>query len=215
MRQFSRVRERYAGHPLRGFPHPSGGSPSPITAPQRGANWPPTGRGRAAPLSGLRPPRRPPRGTPAGFPRLVGRLPLPLRFGRKEGATVSHAPACLWQAKRAGAKAPEWGLKNFKASVRVRGRQAARRWKCGEGRAAGGQGWGQPVGNPAGLSTGCPCLCPRAAKRRPVAQRSPHLHGQGGLSGPLWGPVAGKRSAQGRQARRKGAGAAPQVVIPF
>lgn len=49
-------------------------------------------------------------------------------------------------ARRAGR--PGGGLKNLKAvALHGCGRQAAWRWSCGEGRAAGGQGWGQPVGS--------------------------------------------------------------------
>ena len=55
-------------------------------------------------------------------------------------------------------------------------------------------GVGAAGGQPPGLSTGCPCLCPRAAKRRPVAQRSPHLHCPGVQLGPLWGPVLPRRA---------------------
>lgn len=153
MQRFSLDRRRFAGHPRRGFPHPSGGSPSPSKSPPEGVIRPPEGRGRAAPLSGRRPPLRPPWGTPTGFPRLR-RLPLPSGLVTK-GAS---------EARRALARRRGWKKIKVAAPIAAAGR---RQWKCGEGRAAGGQGWGQPVGNPPGCPRGVPASVhgPRSAGR--------------------------------------------------
>ena len=155
MQRFSLDRGRFAGHPRRGFPHPSGGSPSPSKSPPKGGNRTPQGAGACRPP--VRPFGRPfdPPGAPlTGFPRLR-RLPLLSLFGNGRG-----------QAKRAGAEAPERGWKKIKvaAPIAAAGR---RQWKCGEGRAAGGQGWGQPVGNPPGCPRGVPASVhgPRSAGR--------------------------------------------------
>lgn len=157
MQRFSLDRGRFAGHPRRGFPHPSGGSPSPSKSPPKGGDRTPQGAGACRPPvspSGS-PSTPPPWGTPTGFPRLR-RLPLPPLFGNGRG----------WQAKRAGAAAPERGWKKSKWWRRSRP-PGRRQWKCGEGRAAGGQGWGQPVGNPPGCPRGVPASVhrPRSAGR--------------------------------------------------
>ena len=176
MQRFSLDRRRFAGHPRRGFPHPSGGSPSPSKSPPEGGDRPPQGAGACRPP--VRPFGRPfdPLGAPlTGFPRLR-RLPLPSLSGNGRG----------WQAKRAGAERPGEGLEK-KSKLRRRSRpQAASGGNVGKA--------GQPVGRgggsrwaASGLSTGCPCSCPRAAKRRPVAQRSPHLHRWGSNSAPSGG----------------------------
>ena len=97
------------------------------------------------------------------------------------------------QAKRAGAVAPERGWKKIKVVAPI----AAARPPAVEMWGRPGSRWagvGAAGGQPPGLSTGCPCLCPRAAKRRPVAQRSPHLHCPGVQLGPLWGPVLPRRA---------------------
>ena len=129
------------------------------------------------PADGL--PFDPPGAPLRGSPGHSGRLPLPSLFGNGRG----------WQAKRAGAAAPEGVGKKSKWWRRSRppGRQ---RWKCGEGRAAGGQGWGQPVGSPRAvhgvsllLSTGREAPAGRAA----ISTSPP----PGVLLGPLWGPVVG------------------------
>ena len=116
---------RFAGHPRRGFPHPSGGSPSRPVWQRRG------------------------------------------------------------QAKRAGAVAPERGWKKIKvaAPIAAAGRQ---RWKCGEGRAAGGQGWGQPVGSPPGCPRGVPAPVhgPRSAGR---SRSDLHISTAGGPTRPPLG----------------------------
>lgn len=169
------------GTPRGGSPTLRAAPPPPPKAPQRGVIRPPEGRGRAAPLSALRAPLRPPWGTPTGFPRLR-RLPLLSLFGNGRG-----------QAKRAGAVAPERGWKKIKVVAPI----AAARPPAVEMWGRPGSRWagvGAAGGQPPGLSTGCPCLCPRAAKRRPVAQRSPHLHCPGVQLGPLWGPVLPRRA---------------------
>lgn len=177
MQRFSLDRGRFAGHPQRGFPHPSGGSPSPSKSPPKGGDRTPQGAGACRPP--VRPFGRPfdPPGAPlTGFPRLR-RLPLLSLFGNGRG-----------QAKRAGATAPERGWKKIKVVAPI----AAARPPAVEMWGRPGSRWagvGAAGGQPPGLSTGCPCLCPRAAKRRPVAQRSPHLHCPGVQLGPLWGPV--------------------------
>ena len=153
MQRFSLDRRRFAGHPRRGFPHPSGGSPSPSKSPPEGGD--PTPRGAGA----CRPPVSPsgspstPRGTPTGFPRLR-RLPLPSGLVTK-GAS---------EARRALARRRGWKKIKVAAPIAAAGR---RQWKCGEGRAAGGQGWGQPVGNPPGCPRGVPASVhgPRSAGR--------------------------------------------------
>ena len=141
------------GAPRRGFPHPSGGSPSPSKSPPEGGDPTPKGRGRAAPLSALRAPLRPPGAPLRGSPGFAGSPSRPV--WQRRG-----------QAKRAGAAAPERGWKKIKvaAPIAAAGR---RQWKCGEGRAAGGQGWGQPVGNPPGCPRGVPASVhgPRSAGR--------------------------------------------------
>lgn len=154
MQRFSLDRRRFAGHPQRGFPHPSGGSPSPSKSPPEGGDPAPRGAGACRPPVSPSGSPSTPRGTPTGFPRLR-RLPLPSGLATK-GAS---------EARRALARRRGWKKIKVAAPIAAAGRQ---RWKCGEGEAVGGQGWGQPVGSPPGLSTGCPCPCPRtgvAARR--------------------------------------------------
>ena len=164
------------GTPEGGSPTLRAAPPPPPKAPQRGVIGPPKGRGRAAPLSGLSAAPSTPRGTPDGVPP-ASPAPPPVPVRQRKG-----------QAKRAGAEAPERGWKKNQSCGADRGRRppAVEMWGRPGSRWAG---VGAAGGQPPGLSTGCPCLCPRAAKRRPVAQRSPHLHCLGVLSGPLWGPV--------------------------
>lgn len=159
MQRFSLDRGRFAGHPRRGFPHPSGGSPSPSKSPQRGANRPPQGAGAC------RPPVRPlaspstPLGHPRrGFPRPFWPAPPPASVWQRSGAS---------EARRGGSPGGGWKKIKVVAPIAAAGRQ---RWKCGEGRAAGGQGWGQPVGSPRAvhgvsllLSTGREAPAGRAA----------------------------------------------------
>lgn len=153
MQRFSLDRGRFAGHPRRGFPHPSGGSPSPSKSPPEGGD--PTPRGAGA----CRPPVRPsaapstPLGHPYGVPP-ASPAPPPVQSG-SEGAS---------EARRALARRRGWKKIKVAAPIAAAGRQ---RWKCGEGRAAGGQGWGQPVGNPLGCPRGVPASVhgPRSAGR--------------------------------------------------
>ena len=142
------------GAPPEGVPPPFGRLPLPLQKPPRGGVIrPPKGRGRAAPLSALRAPLRPPGAPLRGSPGFAGSPSRPV--WQRRG-----------QAKRAGAEAPERGWKKIKvaAPIAAAGR---RQWKCGEGRAAGGQGWGQPVGNPPGCPRGVPASVhgPRSAGR--------------------------------------------------
>ena len=175
MQRFSLDRRRFAGHPRRGFPHPSGGSPSPSKSPPEGGD--PTPRGAGA----CRPPVSPsgspstPRGTPAGFPRLR-RLPLLPLFGNGKG----------WASEARRGGSPGEGLEKNQSGGADRGRQAASGGNVGKAGQPVGRGGGSRWAAP-GLSTGCPCSCPRAAKRRPVAQRSPHLHRRGPNSAPSGG----------------------------
>ena len=98
------------------------------------------------------PPGAPLRGSPGHS----GRLPLPSLFGNGKG----------WASEARRGGSPGEGLKKIKvaAPIAAAGR---RQWKCGEGRAAGGQGWGQPVGNPPGCPRGVPASVhgPRSAGR--------------------------------------------------
>ena len=177
MQRFSLDRRRFAGHPRRGFPHPSGGSPSPSKSPPEGGD--PTPRGAGA----CRPPVRPlaspstPLGHPYGVPpAILAGSPSRLCSAMERGG----------QAKRAGAAAPERGWKKIKVVAPI----AAARPPAVEMWGRPGSRWagvGAAGGQPPGLSTGCPCSCPRAAKRRPVAQRSPHLHRRGSNSAPSGG----------------------------
>lgn len=154
MRRFSLDRRRFAGHPQRGFPHPSGGSPSPSKSPPEGGDRTPQGAGACRPPVSPSGSPSTPLGHPYGVPP-ASPAPPPVRSGNEGG-----------QAKRAGAAAPERGWKKIKvaAPIAAAGR---RQWKCGEGRAAGGQGWGQPVGNPPGCPRGVPASVhgPRSAGR--------------------------------------------------
>lgn len=186
MQRFSLDRGRFAGHPRRGFPHPSGGSPSPSKSPPEGGD--PTPRGAGA----CRPPVRPlaSPSTPLGHPYGV---PPAILAGSP--SRLCSAMERDGQAKRAGAAAPEKGLKKIKvvAPIAAAGRQ---RWKCGEGRAAGGQGWGQPVGSPRAvhgvsllLSTGREAPAGRVA----ISTSPP----PGVQLGPLWGPVVRSEAASG------------------
>lgn len=164
---------RFAGHPRRGFPHPSGGSPSPSKSPPEGGAPTPQGAGACRPPVSPSGSPSTPRGTPTGFPRLR-RLPLPPGLAAK-GAS---------EARRGGS--PGEGLEKNQSCGADRGRRppAVEMWGRPGSRWAG---VGAAGGQPPGLSTGCPCSCPRAAKRRPVAQRSPHLHRRGANSAPSGG----------------------------
>ena len=144
------------GAPPEGVPPPFGRLPLPLQKPPRGGVIrPPEGRGRAAPLSGRRPPLRPPWGTPTGFPRLR-RLPLPSGLAAK-GAS---------EARRALARRRGWKKIKVAAPIAAAGRQ---RWKCGEGEAVGGQGWGQPVGSPRAVHGVSLPLSTDRRSRSPVA----------------------------------------------
>ena len=140
---------------------PGGGSPTlraapppPPKAPQRGVIRPPKGRGRAAPLSALRAPLRPPGAPLRGSPGFAGSPSCPC--SATEGGKRSAQGR---QPRRGVGKKSKWWRRS-----RPPGR---RQWKCGEGRAAGGQGWGQPVGNPPGCPRGVPASVhgPRSAGR--------------------------------------------------
>ena len=150
---FGLFSDRSRGTPA-GFPRPPGGSPSPSKSPPEGGDPTPKGRGRAAPLSALRAPLRPPWGTPTGFPRLR-RPPPPVRSGNEGGKRSAQGVS------------PEKGLEKKSKWWRRSRPPGRRQWKCGEGRAAGGQGWGQPVGNPPGCPRGVPASVhgPRSAGR--------------------------------------------------
>ena len=156
MQRFSLDRRRFAGHPRRGFPHPSGGSPSPSKSPPEGGDPTPQGAGACRPP--VRPFGRPfdPPGAPLrGSPGFAGSPSCPCSAMKGVGKRSAQ-----------GRNAPERGWKKSKWWRRSRppGRQ---QWKCGEGRAAGGQGWGQPVGNPPGCPRGVPASVhgPRSAGR--------------------------------------------------
>ena len=162
------------GAPPEGVPPPFGRLPLPLQKPPRGGVIrPPKGRGRAAPLSALRAPLRPPGAPLRGSPGFAGSPSRPV--WQRRG-----------QAKRAGAVAPERGWKKIKvaAPIAAAGRQ---RWKCGEGEAVGGQGWGQPVGSPWAVHGVSLPLSTDRRSRSPVAQRSPHLHRRGSNSAPSGG----------------------------
>lgn len=156
MQRFSLDRRRFAGHPRRGFPHPSGGSPSPSKSPPKGGDRTPQGAGACRPP--VRPFGRPfdPPGAPLrGSPGFAGSPSCPCSAMKGVGKRSAQ-----------GRNAPERGWKKIKvaAPIAAAGR---RQWKCGEGRAAGGQGWGQPVGNPPGCPRGVPASVhgPRSAGR--------------------------------------------------
>ena len=174
---FGLFSERSRGTPA-GFPRPPGGSPSPSKSPPEGGNRAPQGAGACRPPVSPSGSPSTPLGHPCGVPPPSGRLPLLPLFGNERG----------WQAKRAGAVAPERGWKKIKvaAPIAAAGRQ---RWKCGEGGAVGGQGWGQPVGSPWAVHGVSLLLSTDRRSRPPVAQRSPHLHRPGVQLGPLWGPI--------------------------
>ena len=156
MQRFSLDRGRFAGHPRRGFPHPSGGSPSPSKSPPKGGDRTPQGAGACRPP--VRPfgrPFDPPGGTPDGVPP-ASPAPPPVPVRQRKGGKRSAQGR---QPRRGVGKKSKWWRRS-----RPPGR---RQWKCGEGRAAGGQGWGQPVGNPPGCPRGVPASVhgPRSAGR--------------------------------------------------
>lgn len=128
------------------------------------------------------PPGAPLRGSPGHS----GRLPLPSLFGNGEG-WASEARRAL--ARRRGWKKSKWWRR-----LRPPGRQ---RWKCGEGEAVGGQGWGQPVGSPRGCPRGVPASVHGPAK--PLAGRAAISTSPppGVQLGPLWGPVVRSEEASG------------------
>ena len=130
---FGLFSERSRGTPA-GFPRPPGGSPSPSKSPPEGGDPAPRGAGACRPPVSPSGSPSTPRGTPTGFPRLR-RLPLPSGLAAK-GAS---------EARRALARRGVGKKSKLRRRLRPPGRQ---RWKCGEGRVAGGQGWGQPVGSP-------------------------------------------------------------------
>ena len=164
---FRSIEDASRGTPGGGSPTLRAAPPPPPKAPQRGVIRPPEGRGRAAPLSALRAPLRPPGAPLRGSPGFAGSPSCPCSAMERGG-----------QAKRAGAAAPERGWKKIKVVAPI----AAARPPAVEMWGRPGSRWAAP-----GRSTGCPCSCPRAAKRRPVAQRSPHLHRRGPNSAPSGG----------------------------
>ena len=97
------------------------------------------------------------------------------------------------QPRRGVGKKSKWWRRS-----RPPGRQ---RWKCGEGRAAGGQGWGQPVGSPPGCPRGVPAPVhgPRSAGR---SRSDLHISTAGGPTRPPLGACCGVLDW-------------PQTFIPF
>lgn len=174
---FGLFSERSRGTPA-GFPRPPGGSPSPSKSPPEGGDRAPQGAGACRPP--VRPFGRPfdPPGAPLrGSPGFAGSPSCPCSAMKGVGKRSAQ-----------GRNAPERGWKKSKWWRRSRppGRQ---RWKCGEGGAVGGQGWGQPVGSPRAVHGVSLLLSTDRRSRPPVAQRSPHLHRPGVQLGPLWGPI--------------------------
>ena len=176
MQRFSLDRGRFAGHPRRGFPHPSGGSPSPSKSPPEGGD--PTPRGAGA----CRPPVRPlaspstPLGHPYGVPPAI--------------LAGSPSRLCLamerdGQAKRAGAAAPEKGLKKNQSGGADCGRRppAVEMWGRPGSRWAGvGAAGGQPPGCPRGVPA--PVHGPRSAGR---SRSDLHISTAGGPTRPPLG----------------------------
>lgn len=175
MQRFSLDRGRFAGHPRRGFPHPLGGSPSPSKSPPEGGDPTPQGAGAC------RPPVRPlaspstPLGHPCGVPPAS---PAPPPAPVRQWKGVGKRSAQGRQPRRGVGKKSKWWRRS-----RPLGRQ---RWKCGEGRAAGGQGWGQPVGSPPGCPRGVPAPVhgPRSAGR---SRSDLHISTAGGPTRPPLG----------------------------
>ena len=167
MQRFSLDRGRFAGHPRRGFPHPPGGSPSPSKSPPEGGKSTPQGAGAC----------RPPV-SPSGSPS----TPLGHPYGVPP-AILAGSPSRLCSAmegdgkRSAQGRQPRRGLEKKSKWWRRSRPPGRQRWKCGEGRAAGGQGWGQPVGSPRAvhgvsllLSTGREAPAGRAA----ISTSPPH-----------------------------------------
>ena len=121
-----------------GFPRPPGGSPSPSKSPPEGGESTPQGAGACRPP--VRPLASP--STPLGHPYGV---PPAILAGSP--SRLCSAMERVGKRSAQGRNAPERGWKKIKvvAPIAAAGRQ---RWKCGEGGAVGGQGWGQPVGSP-------------------------------------------------------------------
>ena len=128
------------------------------------------------PADGL--PFDPPGAPLRGSPGHSGRLPLPSLFGNGRG----------WQAKRAGAAAPEGVGKKSKWWRRSRPK-AASGGNVGKARKSVGRGGGSRWAAPRAVHGVSLPLSTDRRSRSPVAQRSPHLHRPGVLLGPLWGPV--------------------------
>lgn len=151
---FGLFSDRSRGTPA-GFPRPPGGSPSPSKSPPEGGESTPQGAGACRPP--LSPSGSPstPLGHPYGVPP-ASPAPPPVPVRQWKGLAS--------EARRGGS--PGEGLEKIKvaAPIAAAGR---RQWKCGEGRAAGGQGWGQPVGNHPGCPRGVPASVhgPRSAGR--------------------------------------------------
>lgn len=123
-----------------------------------------------------------PPGHPCGVPPAS---PAPPPAPVRQWKGVGKRSAQGRQPRRGVGKKSKWWRRS-----RPPGRQ---RWKCGEGRAAGGQGWGQPVGSPRAvhglsllLSTGREAPAGRAA----ISTSPP----PGAQLGPLWGPVLPRRA---------------------
>ena len=133
---FGLFSDRSRGTPSGGSPG-FAGSPSPSKSPPEGGkSAPPRGGGVPPPCPAVGLPFDPPGAPPPGVPP----------------ASPAPPPASVWQrsraseARRGGSPGEGVGKKSkWWRRSRPPGRQ---RWKCGEGRAAGGQGWGQPVGSP-------------------------------------------------------------------
>ena len=173
---FGLFSDRSRGTPA-GFPRPPGGSPSPSKSPPEGGKSTPQGAGACRPPVSPSGSPSTPLGHPYGVPP-ASPAPPPVPVRQWKGLAS--------EARRGGS--PGEGLEKIKVVAPI----AAARPPAVEMWGRPGSRWagvGAAGGQPPGLSTGCPCLCPRAAKRRPVAQRSPHLHCPGVQLGPLWGPI--------------------------
>ena len=191
MQRFSLDRRRFAGHPQRGFPRPSGGSPSPSKSPPEGGKPVPQGAGACRPP--VRPLASP--STPLGHPYGV---PPAILAGSPSRLCSAMGRGGASEARRGGSPGGGWKKIKVVAPIAAAGRQ---RWKCGEGRAAGGQGWGQPVGSPPGCPRGVPAPVhgPRSAGR---SRSDLHISTAGGPTRPPLGACCGVLGW-------------PQTFIPF
>lgn len=173
------------GAPPEGFPHPSGGSPSPSKSPPEGGKPAPRGAGAC----------RPPV-SPSGSPS----TPLGHPYGVPP-AILAGSPSRLCSAMKGVGKrsaqgvSPEKGLEKNQSGGADCGRQVASGGNVGKARKSVGRGGGSRWAA-LGLSTGCPCLCPRTGVAARRSRSDLHISTAGGPTRPPLGAFSAPQGSR-------------------